>query len=231
MSNKIRFENHLVRDPERSKPLWILRPLGTKNDSNQKGLTLTELIVASILISIVLVGVAAFSISLKQMEQTTSEASLLNMQASSALSHIKNNAFIAIGYQGDPGINWDTAATPPYFSFRHDVSNTPIQYDDDEWTIYTDGSIPNTLYVCTQDAAEGPVPDISGACEPPDGTQPDNLVLLNNITAIDFTLETAGQFYFYVEITTRSDPSKVEDPLRNPEVTVYERISPVSHSW
>lgn len=210
---------------------------------NKKGLSLTELIVASILITIVLAGVAGFSISLRQIEQTSGQAAVLNTRTSAAINHIKNNAFTAIGYKNDSGVRTDitegTTPPPNFFSFRHDVLNTPIDYTDDEWTIYTDGGITNIMYVCTQesiDNGEGPIPmTLSGQpCEPPNGMDPDNLTLLNNVVNIIYEFDpnaTAPEFYFYIQITTRSDPSKAADPLKNPEVTMEDSISPISHTW
>lgn len=214
---------------------------------NDKGLSLTELIVSVILISIVLVGVAGFSISLNQIDQTTGRAAVLNTQLIAAINHIKKNAFIAIGFKGDPGVvidDTDPSTVPNYFSFRHDVTGTPIDYDNDEWIIYVlDGvAPPYTLYFCRQltvaAGEDGPVPNVGAGepCEPPPPIgSSSNLTLLNNINDFQYDFITSGGFYFYVNLTTCYDAATCDpsdpDHLKNPVFNIVERVSPISHSW
>jgi len=120
------------------------------NISQKKALTLTELIVVSLLIGIVMIGIVSFSASMKQMQVSTNRETILAMQTTAAMTHITTNAALAIGFSGDPGIFTNNSATREWISFRQDRNQTPDDYMDDTWTIYFIRKLPapNRFYYC-----------------------------------------------------------------------------------
>ncbi len=201
---------------------------------SNKGMTLTELIVSSILVGIVMVGIASFSSAIKQIQTTNEKSTLLEIRTAAAINHIRRSAVQAVGYQDDPGIITSaTGASPAYFSFRQDRNNTPNNFSDDTWVIYSDGGIAGRMYTCTQDATAGPVPNsgIGGGC-----AIATNLTLLQNISTISYSRVTDDassnlNLYFEINLTTMDDISKPYHPVNNPKYTVNTRIIPPSHSW
>ena len=193
-------------------------------------MTLAELLVASILMGIVMVGVISVNYAMKRMESTTSKATLLGMQTAAAMNHITRNGLLAVGYENNPGIVL-ALNTPPdtsYLSFRQDTASTPGDFSDDQWVIYTDIGEANHLYTCTQDAATGPVPQ-AAACDPAQ-----SLLLLDNLSLINYQLvrdDTVPSTYLEVHIQTQFDVTQPADPVRNPTYDLTTQISPPFHSW
>lgn len=192
--------------------------------NNKNALTLTELLVASILIGIVVTGVGVFSITIKRIEDSTSKATILATETTAVMSDMTRNASLAIGWQGNPGIVVNGTS---WIAFRQDqnASPTPGVYTDDTWVIYVHSS--NTLTVCEMLAASPPDP---AACV---GS---TITLTKKLLSKTFTFVTNSampdpEFYVNLIITTRDDPTKAEDPIKNPEYSMRTKVSPPSHSW
>lgn len=200
---------------------------------NKKGLSLTELLVATVLMGIVMMGVISINYAMRRMEGTTSKSTVLAIQTAAAMNHITKNGLLAVGFESDPGIVLQLT-TPPavsYLSFRQDINGTPGNFSDDLWVIYTDGGQANELYTCTQDAGTGPIPNTGsgGRCE-----TTGNLVLLNNVSAINYQLvrdATTHSTYVDIDIQTQADVTQPADPIRNPTYELTVQISPPFHSW
>ncbi|MBI5415356.1 MAG: prepilin-type N-terminal cleavage/methylation domain-containing protein, partial [Candidatus Omnitrophica bacterium] len=69
----------------------------------KNGLTLTELLVATILMGIVMAGVASFSLVVKQAGETTSSGTVLAIQTAAAMHYIKEDALSAVGDNSNRG--------------------------------------------------------------------------------------------------------------------------------
>ena len=210
-----------------------------KKLDQQSGVTLTELLIATVLIGIVMTGVASFTLAIKHIQDSTNKATILATRAAAGMSSITRNGQLATGDGIGGGANYgyvfDASATPPYFSFRLDLNNpqTPVDYTDDTWVIYTDAGIDYSLYVCTQTAAEGPIPNTSSTCDPDNNVQ-----LIGNIApgGISFNLIVNSDinfldYYFALSITVRDDPTSAAHPVNNPEYTLTSNITSLSHSW
>ena len=199
--------------------------------TNPKGLTLTELLVAAILMGIVMVGLISVNYAIRRMENSTSEATILAMQTAAAMRHITRNGLLTVGHEADPGIRYDLT-TPPsvsYLSFRQDVASTPADFTDDEWTIYTDAGEANRLYTCRQDASLGAVPDLTGPCNALQRT-----MLLNNVNTFTYQLvrdPAVPSTYLEVSLQAQYDVSQPSNPLTNPVQELNVQINPPSHSW
>ena len=227
-----------------------------KRFKNVAGITLTELIVASVLMGIVMIGVISFSLAIKQIQQSGSSTIFAQMKAANIINHIRRNAASAIGYRNNPGvIECDETDSPPirppgqtsscspfYFAFRHDINLTPSNYSDDRWIIYTDGNIPGKLYYCYQTGGPFPQPGVDplypyipkfGAGEPCELTKAqllaDNVSLTFNFHA-DPSI-TKQELFFEITVYVPEDPTKPVDPVTNPEYSMTIHVYPQSSSW
>jgi len=220
----------------------------------KNGLTLTELIVACVLIGIVMIGVVSFSLTIKQIQGSSSKLAILKMQTIAAVKEMSRDASMAIGDQNDPGVVVDTLNTPPQFiSFRHDLSRTPETYTDDTWSIYMfngntiAGLDANSLYKCTH--ADDPLTPETAPFDPfvlteagVDCGDPDTFtntsILLNNIDyvagvqdGISANFVTANQLYTDFTVNVIYIPGQTFHRADNPIYSVNSKVIPLAHSW
>lgn len=207
-------------------------------------MTLTELIVTTIIIGIMMVGIAAVDVALRQTEKGTSANSIVVMRTSAIMLHISKSVEVATGDGrtdggGTPinlGIIFSTADTsrPTLKVRREDPDNPnpdPNTYADDVWVGYTLKVANNTLYYCvtSDDPLPGPAP-----LTPCDGVAGRiNLGTLTGFTASLVTNSATQTFYLETTLTNRLDPSlsAPADTFNNPEYVLTSRISPASSSF
>ncbi len=204
---------------------------------NNRGLTLTELLVATILMGIVMLGIISVDYGIKQMSKSTSNTAFLKMYTSATLQDIARNASLITGNSTDPGF----LINPKRFYFRQDINattqaanNTPADTSDDAWICYDQsqgGANSVNIYRCRFNSPVVTTKDCF-----------DVLAIGRTTigTAVDSTLDIQGivdniaptqKYYLEISITNRKDPSLAADPLTNPEVTLSTRVDPVSRSW
>jgi len=211
--------------------------------TTQKGLTLTELLVASFLMGIVMVGIAGFSVTIKRMQDTTDKQAILAIQTIAAMTHMERNISRTIGGQSDQGYASGNAGTPnrAYWSFRQDPSNTPYNTSDDTWRIYfrrTTGGAPTfELRTCVQPAgagaAQGPIPSFLGSdpCGQPNIQRVINKIQSFSIVQTVNNSPSTLDFYYTATITARFNPSAAAEPIDNPDYTLSTRVHAPGHSW
>ncbi len=103
----------------------------------KKGLTLTELLVSTVLIGIVMVGVASFSMTIKNLQESSNQSGITMLQMISAMRYITRDASFAVGEEGDRGVWVDDVGVSRGICFRHDTASaTPGDYTDDTWVCY-----------------------------------------------------------------------------------------------
>jgi type II secretory pathway pseudopilin PulG len=190
----------------------------------RKALSLTELLVASILIGIIMLGVMSFNIGVKKMQETTNKTTLLAMRTAAAMTHITKNASLAIGHLDSLGI--DDSGGNNWISFRLDKNDpitTPDDFTDDTWVVYIRDA--NTLITCEQTAAVGSVP--VGNC----GGNPTLTVLSQDIFATTFSVvnDLVSGIYVDIELDTRFDTTLDSAPITNPDYKLTTRINPKNH--
>ncbi len=130
------------------------------------GLTLVELIVASMLIAIVLLGVVAFNLSLTQIQDESFKQSTLSIQASTAMNYIEDDISMAVGNNSNPGYR-----TRPGTLCLRRPDNTPLDLNDNSWICYIFDSGNNNLKRCVPTNPNA-VPPIAFVCN----TNPPNVV-------------------------------------------------------
>lgn len=204
-----------------------MTPMNSKI-KQKKALSLTELLVSSVLIGIVMVGVAAFSLATKQTRDSTSRATVLSIQTAAALNFITADAMRAVGDNANRGVVTGTQGTERSICFRHDV-NDPTSYADDTWQCYFSNA--TLLYRCTAPTAGvPPAPtDFASGCNQGNGA-----VFLVQLSQTDFAAvvdDAATQRFQYISISLNTiyNPADGADPILNPSYILSTRIKPPGH--
>lgn len=200
------------------------------NIRTQKALTLTELLVSTILISIVMVGVASFSFVIKQLQSTTDKSGLLSMRLSAAMNRMGRDALLTVGDPSSPGIQTYSNAGTRSICFRNDV-NDPLTYADDKWICYFyDSGGTNILKRCDNPNPPSIPPAADAQCD----TAPDvqTFLPLSNIDFFNIVYNAADVRrldYVEIKLTGRYDITKAAHVIENPEQVVTIQISPPNY--
>ncbi len=199
---------------------------------SKSGLTLTELIVASVLVGIIMVGIVSFNFAMKRLEDTSSSTAILASKAAAFMSIIKKDAQKAVGNLTDNGVMTDGNTT---ICFRHDVASTPSDYTDDQWVCYNhSGAAPRA--VSRHENVTAPIPCTSPVnCTAQDSRTMSNLIELE--TDVFFSVPggcgacTSGNTMEHIDITFTAirDGNDPSDPLRNPTITLTTKVNPPAH--
>lgn len=189
----------------------------------QNALTLTELLVSTILMGIVMTGVAAFSLFVKQARDSTGSGTILAVQTATAMHYLVADANKAVGDSGDRGIITSSASTGG-ICFRYDNNNPPTAiYADDIWSCYYVGSSYG-LHKC---GPTSPVPPTNGSqCNSPRI----KLVELADRNYFKVVDDADGRFqYVDIPLNTIADRGRPADTIANPTYQLFTRISPPAH--
>ena|SRR3989338_7008003 len=194
----------------------------------QSALTLTELLVSTILMGIVMTGVAAFSLFVKQARDSTGSGTVLAVQTATAMHYLVADANKAVGDSGDRGVVG--SAMQESICFRHDT-NDPASYADDTWACYWYDAASDALWKCADRDASAAVPPADFAdCQA--GTGEIKLVTLDPAATDYFeVVDDADGRFQYVDITlnTIADPGRLADTIANPTYQLFTRVSPPAH--
>lgn len=196
---------------------------------NKQAMTLTELLVATALIGIVLIGVISVEYAVRSAEQTTSASTLVAMKAGTVLLDISKNGSLATGNETDPGVH-DLTGAFHELCFRQDRNSpqTPNVNTDDTWKCYIHDN-GNILSTCTVNA----VPNGNLiACQAASDYRSlsDNVVSLTSSFVHNATTP-GSEFAVDVSLTIRKIAAQAVQPLTNPEITLSTRLLPSNHSW
>jgi hypothetical protein len=208
---------------------------------HNNALTLTELMVASILMGIVMVGVAGFGVAIKRMQDTVDKQAIVNYHAATAMAFFERHISQAYGSAADPAnpvYLFNTVVAPRnYWSFRADPSRTPTNTADDNWMIFwSDQANPDTLYYCTKpyDPANGDATNfgVGQGCSPANRQIVLNENMIGNPT-ITFAPNNAPSILSQVVvagITVRYSAAAASEPVDNPEVSMSSSIALLQYS-
>ena len=120
----------------------------------KNAMTLTELLVASILISLIMIGAVSVDYAVRRSRKTISSSTRIATQLSAAMKQITGDAGLAVGDIVSPGIVFDDTLDDINICFRIDTPETPADYSDDTWTCYSQGDsgsghTEQQIYRCT----------------------------------------------------------------------------------
>lgn len=198
------------------------------NVRTQSALTLTELLVSTILIGIVMTGVAAFSLFVKQARDSTSEGTILAVQTATAMHYMVEDANKAVGDSGARGVV--NSVGQESICFRHDA-NDPTSYADDTWACYWYDAASDALWKCATRTAVAGAPPVNFAdCQA--GTGEVRLVTLDPEAPDYFEVvnDANGRFqYVDITINTIADPGQAASTIANPTQRLFTRVSPPAH--
>ncbi len=196
---------------------------------------LVELIVATILIGILMLGIMAIELAMRQTFSTTFKSAALSMKVSAAMLHFSRNISKAIGHRGVPGVDEgiakvdDAVCTKLYV--RQDNLGTPADYTDDTWVRYQhDTGANSSLMFCDN----SPDPTINIAC---DATACNgNYYELLKVYSLAYDIikdDVNLQYYTEVNLTAYYDNTNpLIGSIKNPKIEdMQTKISYMSHSW
>ena len=186
-------------------------------NNTKKGMTLTELMVSTMLVGIVMLGAISANYAILKSRREATDSASLAMQTSAIILNITRNASNAVGDANNPGMVMVTIGSD--FCFRQDIPVTPGDYADDTWKCYT--RISEKIYMCERTSAEG-----SGLCIATDH-------VLGTVFSFNPTIttnEATSEMLFSIEITCYVDPTAAYDLIRNPSFTLESEIVPAGHS-
>ena len=193
---------------------------------------MTELLIATMVVGIIMLGVASSDFAVRKMAQGQGLRTVLDLNTRVLIEHTAKNVSMAtgdknnIGFSSSAGgtdLNVTAGAVPAnnYFCIREDMDNagnpnplpgTPTDYSDDHWRCYSD--VGNVLYTCLKNA-------------PADCTAADtSLGSIYNFTAV-FSVATGT---LSISILNRTDPTKAVDISSNPQVRRDQMVYPTGHS-
>ncbi len=199
--------------------------------TQKKGVTLTELLISTMLIGMVMMGVVSVDYATKQSQIRTTRKSLIAAQVGGMMADITKNLTLATGNASNPstttGVRANTMSgdwgTSTDLCIRRDVNmagaelNTPTNLGDDSWVCYTigNGGNANRLFTCIKNSPS--------ACNPSD-------TYIGKIISLTTTRIGTGT-YFEVNIQSRYDPSQAANPFENPDFNLKTRVQAALHSW
>ena len=189
---------------------------------SKQGLSLIELIIASVMVGICLLGILGVDFAIRGSRQSAASDARLAMQTWATVTHITSNAKQAVGNATDMGIKADELNN--YLCVRHNQTQDP---SNDIWVCYS--KFANQIHTCER-AAVGPcnVSDESiGTYATKDACVTDCDLFTYNIVADSIN----QRLYLELSLTNRPDPTAPSDPTHNPDYTVQTRVSPDGHSY
>lgn len=203
-----------------------------KRTTERTAMTLTELVIAAILIGFLLIGIVSIDYAIRNAKITASKEGLLVLSLQAAMVDITHAAMsisgepptdIGIVKVGAPNTNLNGVC------FRHDTDLTPGSYDNDEWTCYTHGHSLD-LYKCT--GLKKPLTHQHCVTKRSKATYFGQILELENSDFYDLVYDADNRLEYieftFTSVTDRAEPRN--DPIRNPEHTIKTRVSPPSLS-
>ena len=191
---------------------------------NRRGLTLTELLLATVMISIVMGGVAVWATSMKQMRTSSQTTRYTDMKLAAVMKAIRKDAELAIGDPGDAGIQYISVSPKRAICFRHDTQLTPSDYTDDIWACWYHHISSPGLRRC-YDIPSGDVPpDSNTKCDNAAATR--DYFELDDVEFYTVNFDGDGRFENVTISLMAHDTRRTQDALQNPAKTFVAQISP-----
>jgi len=212
----------------------------TSPQKSQWGMTLAELMIASMLLGLVLIGIAAVGYSINSVQEGASREQTMAGKTQGSIFHVARNLLRTSGYSTSPGMSspdstaeglwYASNASGQYICLRRE-SGIPGNPTDDDRICYSrtlNGTLssPNkTLMYCLL-AVTDPV----GFCDNSDSAT----IALVNLTNDDWysIVRDSDGNVDYIELKFESiyDANSSSDAMLNPTYQMTTRISPTSLS-
>lgn len=183
-----------------------------------------ELLIASVLMGIVLLGIISVDTAVRGMQKNISRDTFVTMRTSAAMLDIAKNAAAMTGDQNNLG--FDNSVSDRY-CFREDIdsspapNNTPDVYSDDRWICY---QLSGTNILKCSDTSPLNCPSGSFIL----GTAIAGGLSIGFIPNSDETVQNSS---VSITMTNRFNPTQDKSPVENPEVTMNTKVSPTLQSF
>lgn len=190
-------------------------------------MTLTELLIAMVLMGIVMLGIVSVDFAVRGMQKNISRDTVVTMRTSATMLDMAKNAAAMTGDQNNLG--WNDSVADRY-CFREDINsssvpnNTPHDYSDDRWICYQQSG--TNILKCS--GATGAPPSNCGIGSFILGTA---IAAGLNIQFIRDNNETVQNSFVAISITNRFNPAQPASSPDNPEVTMTTKVSPAIQSF
>jgi|GEM_PF-4341903 len=166
----------------------------------QRGVTFTELIIATAVVGIIMIGVVSSDYAIRKQSDSAFNSNLSGLNAQGMLTHVLNSAQLATGMNIDKGILIGAAGVGDAGSFCVRTVFSPAN-----WVCYTSSA--GRLYTCTKAAIVAGV-QCSAATT--------NLGAINGTVTPTFTLSnTAGSQQLIFTVTLTVNDSSVAGGTRS----------------
>jgi hypothetical protein len=210
---------------------------------SKTAITLIELVVASVLVIIVLLGMFAINSVLSGNNQDYGQKYLVRSETQITLNHILNNASLAVGSGTadsfgnlDLGILTGAASPDPNSFCIHQGANSNVtgtSLPNDIWLCYTfipstDPTYPNQIWYCTSNFTPATsFPSYRGATAPCNPTATAQFLGTAYSITPSFSTAVGSQMVFTMTIQNYLDNSgSLTDPVNNPQVSITGSVSP-----
>lgn len=209
-----------------------MAPYIKSKNANTHGMTLTELLVASVMIGIVMVGVASFSLAIKNLQRSTDKTVIVALKTKAVMARLTQDAVLAVGDEQDRGVVTRATGQNNSVCFRQDLLNTPDDYTGDTWVCYYRGNT-RVLHRCVNPSFSIP-PGCASLAQCCNGATLDEtlITLADSSGPIGTIVENAAGNLEYIDLilTVRHIYNQPEHPIDNPEYTLSTQVSPQAHS-
>ncbi len=184
-----------------------------KGQSSLTGITLLELILSMVLLSIIILAASSIDIATKTFFNSSSRKTSALNSASLSLETIQKYVLQSHGWIDDKGFD-DSSNDRLWIRIDNESNPTPGTFSDDIWVRYLYNSNNHELRFCDNcGSGSGTAPNLHPAacnCQNPE------IILSNQVTSCTF-IPVAGKTGVYVNITTRFDPNKPPNEHTNPQ--------------
>lgn len=192
--------------------------------NTNKALTLTELLISTVIIGIIMSGIITFSTSARKMQSASSKTRYTDIKLAAAMTALKKDASLATGDSTSAGILTNSGAFET-ICFRQDASSTPGDYSDDIWSCWM-SSTSDILRRCYDPVT---LPPTSVAeCTAAASNRP--YFALTNTNFFTVNNDGDGKLDNITLELVAHDASTAANSLTNPDVTLLTNISPLMHS-
>jgi type II secretory pathway pseudopilin PulG len=213
---------------------------------NTSAMTLVELLVATALVGIVMLGTVSVDFAIHNIKKNNTDSATLAMQTSAAMIEMTSHIQKAVGDAQDLGIQIDTGTPKTWFCVREDTDNNPDDYTGDTWTCYykpTGAANPN-IYTCVKSSDSSGHLVGNGTCNTAVDRSIGTAACGGSWPTVDCTNyqliyslandPATNQFYFDLSLKSRAYPTQLQDPnakMKNPEYSLSSHITPMGHSF
>ena len=207
------------------------------NFTSDAGITLTELLIASIIVGIVMLGAVSIDYAVRRSQTNIIDASRIAMNLQAAMLQMTNDAMLTTGDASDQGIRFDDSGTGATdiqnICFRYDADNNPNSYTNDQWFCYSQGGRGqnNEIFRCTSlsDTSVGLTNPLTTneACTDTATRKGTSLFVANQKGFFVVDNDVGGGIaYIELNLETCADPSAAENFITNPCYKLSSRVNP-----